>query len=172
METGRLVRSFDNGAVCQRFAERQVTLGSRGMLRLEYAWGFSWRGLIVFLLVMLPNVLYFWLPAPEMKGKSRGPKVLTYLEHGSQAVFLLFLILLTTPEESPIQSPYVVWMGVLLAMYYLLWGFFFAKRMSLPVWLGLAVFPVAYFMLAELWLHIHIALIPTAIFGIAHLILS
>ncbi|OBR62188.1 hypothetical protein A7K91_00725 [Paenibacillus oryzae] len=136
---------------------------------LHYAWGFSWKGLLLFMLVMLPNLLYIWIPAPVAK-KIEGPGflALTIVEHGSQALFVVLLLFLTSTKVSPLQSPYLYGMGLLLLAYYVLWGLFFAGMAGKMAWMALAILPVIYFMLAALWLHNFPALLPTVIFGAAH----
>ncbi|MHA7965348.1 hypothetical protein ACX93W_14475 [Paenibacillus sp. CAU 1782] len=136
---------------------------------LHYAWGFSWKGLILFLLVMLPNLLYIWIPAPVAK-KIEGPGflALSILEHGSQALFVVLLLFLTSTKISSMQSPYIYGMGGLLLGYYALWVLFFAGMADKTAWMALAVIPVLYFVLAELWLHNIPAILPTLLFGAAH----
>jgi len=140
---------------------------------VNYFWEFSWKGLIVIALVMLPNIFYFMLPKPSaMGGSGRKYLILTIIEHGSQAVFMLLLLFLVSDQLSVIRSPYLIGMATSLFFYYVLWVFYFTGKHNLPLLLGMAIFPVVFFIAAELWLHLTPAIIPTAIFGIAHTVVT
>ncbi|WP_058301097.1 hypothetical protein [Gorillibacterium timonense] len=140
--------------------------------RLDVHWGFSWEGLVVFLLVMVPNLFYFWLPQADadlVKAEHNGSyRLWTLIEHASQAVMVALLVFLTSRSSSSFLSPYTLGMAVFLLSYYGMWGFYFRGRRNRLLLLGMAVFPVVYFVLAQLWLHNVPALVPTGIFGIAH----
>jgi hypothetical protein len=141
---------------------------------LNYAFGFSAKGLIIFLLPMIPNLLYFLLPKKSNAFGNGYNKhiVLDIIEHGSQAVFVLMLVFLLNRQSSPVFSPYTLSFGIALIIYYILWGIYFSGNNKLFVLLGLAVIPVVYFILAEVWLHNLPAVIPTVIFGMVHSIIT
>ncbi len=139
---------------------------------MDYVLGFSWKGLVVFLLAMLPNVLYFLQPPSSGQGSKKKHLVLDIVEHGSQALFILLLVFLVSGRNAPVLSPHTIGMAILLLLYYALWIFYFAGRKSLIALYGMAVIPVAYFILAEFWLHISVAAIPTVIFGFVHIMIT
>lgn len=140
---------------------------------MNHYFGFSWSGLIVFLLPMIPNVFYFLIPVTEAsKSKVKGHLLLDILEHGSQAVFIFLLVFVISKETSRIFSPYTIGMAIMLIFYYILWIIYFKGKANLVILLGMAVLPVVYFILAELWLHNYLAIIPTAVFGIVHVIIT
>lgn len=137
------------------------------------SFGFSWKGLLTFLLMMIPNLVYFLLPNPNVPGTGMSNHlILDILEHASQAIFLCLLLFLVSKQSSPLVSPYTVCIAILLLAYYALWIFYFAGGNSLPPLLGMAVLPVAYFILAEIWLHNLPALVPTAVFGAVHILIT
>jgi len=140
---------------------------------IHYSLGFSWKGFLIVLLPMLPNVFYFLFPNVISSGNA-VPKhlVLDIIEHGSQAIYIALLIFLTTNKNSPIQSGYVIGMIIFLLSYYVLWILLFTGHKDLFVLICMAVFPVVYFILAEIWLHNFTAIIPTVVFGIAHVIIT
>lgn len=140
---------------------------------MDYAFGFSVKGLIVFLLPMVPNLLYFLFPKNKSLGNvSEKHLVLDIIEHGSQAVFILLLVFLPNRQDSPVLSPYTLCFGSVLFLYFVLWIFYFSGSKMLLILFGLAILPVIYFILAEIWLHNYPAVIPTAVFGIAHTIIT
>ena len=135
--------------------------------------GFSWKGLIVFLLPMIPNIFYFLYPAPDGTGYiANNHIVLDILEHGSQAIFILMLIFVMSKQTSKIQSPYVIGMAISLIFYFVLWILYFTGKANLIILLGMAILPVVYFILAEIWLNNYLAIIPTVLFGVVHIIIT
>ena len=141
--------------------------------KLQYHFGFSLKGLIIFLLPMIPNLFFFLLPAPAGTASSvSSTKTLDFLEHGSQGIFIFLLIFFVSNKASQLNSPYTIAMGIMLALYYLLWIVYFTGHVTLLIQLGLAVLPVFYFIFGELWLHNPLAIIPTIIFGIFHVIIT
>ena len=139
----------------------------------NYYFGFSLKGLIIFLLPMIPNIFYFLNPAMAASlNNVNGHLILDVLEHGNQAIFIILLIFLIRKQESFTLYPYVIGIAALLILYYILWIFCFTGKSNLFILLGMAVIPVAYFVLAEFWLNNYLAIIPTAIFGIVHVIIT
>lgn len=140
---------------------------------MSYHFGFSWKGLIVFLLPMIPNMFYLLIPQVDRLGNQENSHLLLdILEHGSQAIFIFLLIFFVNKQRSEMIGPYTIGMAVMLIFYLILWIFYFMGNVNLIFLLGMAVFPVVYFILAEIWLHNYIAIIPTVIFGIVHVIIT
>lgn len=140
---------------------------------MKHYFGFSWKGFIVFLLPMVPNIFYFLIPASDVSAnKINTHLILDILEHGSQAIFIFMLIFVISKQTSKILCPYTISMAIILIFYYVLWIFCFTGKANLVILLGMAVLPVVYFILAEMWLHNYLAIIPTALFGILHVIIT
>lgn len=140
---------------------------------MQNHFAFSMKGLIIFLLPMIPNLFFFLLPASAGAASSvSSTKILDFLEHGSQGIFIFLLIFFVSNKASELNSPYTIAMGIMLGLYYLLWVLYFTNHVTLLIQLGLAVLPVIYFILGELWLHNAIAIIPTLLFGIFHFIIT
>lgn len=140
---------------------------------MGYSFGFSWKGLLAFLLIMIPNMFYFFVPNLAASGRATSNHLIwDIIEHVSQAIFIILLMFLVNKQDSPMVSPYTVCMAILLLSYYVLWTFYFTGNKNLVILLGMATLPVAYFALAEIWLHILPAIIPTAIFGFVHIVIT
>ncbi|WFR55140.1 hypothetical protein QA584_16160 [Anaerocolumna sp. AGMB13025] len=141
---------------------------------MDYTFGFSIKGLIIFLLPMIPNLFFFLFPKNGNAFGNADNKhvILDILEHGSQAVFVFLLIFLINRQTSLVLGPYTFSFGIALIMYFILWGFYFSGNNTLFILLGLAIIPVVYFILSEIWLHNLPAIIPTMIFGIVHTIIT
>lgn len=135
--------------------------------------GFSWKGLVVFLLPMLPNILFFILKNPNGSAAvTNNHIVLNMIEHGSQAIFGALLIFMVSKKASPVICGYTILIAILLLSYYGFWIVYFTKGTNFILLMAMAIFPVIYFILAEIWLHNLIAIVPTMIFGIAHITIT
>lgn len=134
---------------------------------------FSWKGFVVFLLPMLPNILFFILPSSSKSAAVANKHfVLDIIEHGSQAVFFALLIFMVSKKESPMLSVYTILMVILLLSYYGFWIMYFTIGPKFVILILMAVFPVIYFFLAEIWLYNLPAMIPLTIFGVVHIIIT
>lgn len=131
---------------------------------------FSWKGLVVFLLPMLPNLLFFIKKSPITNDPvSTNYPWLEAVEHGSQIIFIVCLIMLVSKKKSLILTIYPAVMGILLFIYYGLWiGYFFIGA-DFTMLLFMAIIPVLYFIVGALWLHNLPAFIFSSLFGIAHI---
>ncbi len=140
---------------------------------MNYSFGFSWRGFLIVLLPMIPNIFYFLFPNAISSGKLENSHlILNIIEHGSQLIYIALLIFMITNKYTSIQSVYVIGMAIFLLSYYALWILLFAGNKNLIILICMAIFPVVYFILAEIWLHNFPAIIPTTIFGIVHVIIT
>lgn len=135
--------------------------------------GFSWKGFLVFLLPMIPNVLFFILPNPNGSSTPVNKHILLdIIEHVSQAVFFMLLMFVISKKQSPMLCGYTIFMAILLLSYYGFWIAYFKSGANFILLMLMAIFPVTYFILAELWLHNFIAMIPLIIFGITHILIT
>jgi hypothetical protein len=142
-------------------------------INMDFSLGFSWKGFLIVLLPMIPNVFYFIFPNAIPSGTIENKHLtLDFIEHGSQFIYIGLLIFMATNKEVSLQSKYLVGMIILLLSYYILWILLFAGNKNLVILICMAVFPVVYFILAEIWIHNYFAIIPTTVFGIVHLIIT
>ena len=140
---------------------------------MNYSFGFSWRGFLIVLLPMIPNIFYFLFPDAISSGKIENSHlILNIIEHGSQLIYIALLIFMITNKYVSIQSVYVIGIAIFLLSYYALWILLFAGNKNLIILICMAIFPVVYFILAEIWLHNFLAIIPTVIFGIVHVVIT
>lgn len=140
---------------------------------LQNNMGFSLKGLIVFLLPMLPNIFFFILPKRnDSVAVANNHLLLDIIEHGSQAIFFALLIFCVSTKESPILCGYTIFMTIFLLSYYGFWLGYFTKGANFIMLMSMAVFPVIYFILSEIWLHNLLAIVPLTIFGIVHIIIT
>ncbi len=148
---------------------------------MQFSLGFSWIGLVIFALPMVPNLLFFLLPPKgEQEQAKEGGKLIGMLENVGRIAYLLLIIFVLSGKEITLLSPVTIAMLIFLFLYYMLWlRYFLANRetsllgksfLKIPV--PMAVFPVSYFVLAAFWLGNLPALAAALLFGIAHLVNS
>ena len=116
--------------------------------------GFSWIGLIVFLLPMLINIVYVILPpknAPATQQETN--KIIEIIEQSTRMLYMLAIVFLVSKEKVDFTS---IWMFVgliFLTLYYIVWFRYFLGGRDIEllgkpflfVPMPLAVFPVIYF---------------------------
>ncbi|GAA0388993.1 hypothetical protein [Paenibacillus motobuensis] len=140
--------------------------------------GFSFRGLVILLLVLLPNVLFYLYVSKDLSRSGqmmdRYP-VISAIERGSQLLLMLALVFRVHAGEPSLKSKYVLGMGVFLLLYYALWTRYFAGggdygliSGSFPVYMGMAVFPSTYFALAGKWRKDRLGFALAILFGLSH----
>ena len=135
--------------------------------------GFSWKGLVVFLLPLLPNALFFILKDPNGRAAiTNNHLLLDIIEHGSQGIFAALLVFLVSRKEIPLLSGYMVFISLFLLTYFGLWIAYFTIGANFTILMLMAVIPVIYFILSEIWLHNLPAVVFTAIFGITHVLIT
>ncbi|MFF2482425.1 hypothetical protein [Paenibacillus sp. NPDC058071] len=140
---------------------------------MDYDWGFSWKGFLVVVLPMIPNLLYFANPKLiPTRGSGKSHKALDLIEHGSQFVYIALLVIVLSKQTISFKSNYIIGMAIFLIAYYVLWILLFAGHTNRLVHFCLAIFPVIYFILAEMWLYNYFAIVPTIIFGVAHTVIT
>lgn len=135
--------------------------------------GFSWKGLAIFLLPMLPNVLFLVLKNPNGRiDIVNNHLLLDIIEHGSQGIYAALLVFLVSKKESPILSGYMIFIVLFLLAYFGLWVAYFTIGANFTTLMLMAIIPVIYFIIAEIWLFNLPAVVFTAIFGIAHIMIT
>ncbi|MGG7177516.1 hypothetical protein ACQPU1_07995 [Clostridium paraputrificum] len=140
---------------------------------MNYSFSFSLTGFLIVLLPMIPNFFYFLLPNAFSTEKIENKHlILDIIEHGSQFFYIALLIFITTNKNLSMQSLYFVGMVVSLVFYYILWILLFSGHKNLIILISMAIFPVIYFILSEIWINNLLSTIPTVIFGVVHVIIT
>ena len=140
------------------------------MLR-KYRLGFEWRGLVLFLAIMVPNLLWFAVPAPNdiLRADSRTP-VIDAVASVCQVVFVICLCLLIRTDRKLFRMSKMI-LGVLAStlLYYVCWILYYQGITGVVVILGLTVFPCVAFLLFAIDRRNVLAVIPIALFTACHL---
>lgn len=143
--------------------------------------GFSIKGLIVFILPMIINIIYVIFPPSDNKEeKVVKHKFAEMLESATRMLYMVIICFITNDYKSSFSNIMLYLAIIFLVLYYIVWIRYFIKgrkveyliKSFLFVPIPLAIFPVLYFLLAALWLNNYIAAIVMIVFGISHFIVS
>ena len=143
------------------------------VLLKKYRWGLDFWGLILFAIIMLPNILYFILVAcgvtPELK---TGGGVIDIAATVFQVLGVAALIFVVEKKRKifTFDCPLFALAGLFLIPYYISWGFYFLNHLNSGVILFLAVCPCVSLILYEIERKNWFALLPTSIFAALHIV--
>lgn len=135
--------------------------------------GFSWIGLLITGVILLPNLLMIALPPKNTSEQVKSAGALfTTIERVGQAVCFLLPVFSRGAIEAAGLSMWLILAAVCIAVYYGLWIRYAVKRefrlLFVPLWwipIPMAVFPVLAFAFIALW-------IQSVWLGIAAIILA
>jgi len=140
----------------------------------KYRMGFDLWALILFAAIMLPNIIWAALPAPN--DILRTPSVTPVIDAAGSACQVLMIAALCMlrrsdcPPEHPPVLPIAV--GLCTALYYLSWVLYYCGITGAAVVLGLTVPPCLAFILFALYRKNFIAAAFAAGFTVCHLIFA
>lgn len=140
----------------------------------EYRFGFDAWGLLLFAFVMLPNILWFCIPAPNdvLRGES-GTDALDTAATVFQAVAVALLVFAVRGGGKPrFVSPFTAGTFAFLSCYYAVWTAYYCGAGNTAVLLILAAAPCLSLMSFELERKNLPALFPTTVFAVLHLVSS
>jgi len=115
----------------------------------QYHFSFDLWGLLLFLLVMLPNFIWFAVPAPNdiLRAESVTP-VVDVIASICQVLTVACLCFLINEERSKLRfSPLVIAAVICVAVYYLGWALYYSDIANLWVILLLTLPPCLSFIL-------------------------
>ena len=138
----------------------------------KYKFGFDFSGLVLFLIVMIPNFIWFAVPAPNdiLRVKSVTP-VIDIIGSICQVLFVAALCVIINKERKKLRlSPLIVSSIIFLSLYFLGWLLYSIGISSSVVIILLTVPPCLVFILFALDRKNIIAVIPAVCFMICHLI--
>ena len=138
---------------------------------------FSYRAVAVFILLMLPNIVYFISPPtdiPDTLGSSM--KIIGAIENAFRMLSFLLLFFVSQKPDASLKSPWVIGIFIFMALYFVLWGRYFFQGSTYAIlgkdfWgipMPMVIFPVCCLICTAFWLDCIPAVIATIIFGILH----
>lgn len=137
-----------------------------------YKFAFDPWGLLVFLLIMLPNFFWFAVPAPnDVLRQGSVTPVLDGIASVCQVLLVAALCGIVNREREKLRLSPPVWGCIACGLlYYLGWGLYYLGIVHPAVILLLTVPPCLCFLFYALDRKNYIAAIPIAIFTACHLI--
>ena len=115
----------------------------------KYRFGFDVWGLILFLLVMAPNFIWFAVPAPNdvLRTESITPLV-DMIASVCQILTVAWLCFVINQERSKLRfSPLVIAAAVCIMIYYIGWALYYSRTVSVLIILMLTIPPCLAFIL-------------------------
>lgn len=138
----------------------------------KYKFGFDLWGLLLFLVIMIPNFIWFGVPAPNdvLRSDSVTP-VVDSIGSVCQVAFVAAICILKRKDVEKVRfSKLTVSALVMIAAYYIGWIQYYCGQTDPVVIVLLTIPPCLSFVLYELDRKNRIALIPTVVFTICHII--
>ncbi len=148
-----------------------LTSSPLGMFK-KYKLGFDIWGALLFLIIMIPNFIWFAVPAPNdiLRGDSIT-KGLDMVASICQVLMVILLCILINKERKKRNhSPLIIPVIISCVLYFASWVFYYGGITNMLVILGLAVTPCFAFFFFALDRKNWIAIIPISVFSICHLI--
>ena len=142
------------------------------MIRENYKFGFDSWGLILFLVIMLPNFIWFAVPAPnDILRAESVTKVVDVIGSVCQVVMVAVLCAIVHKERKKLSiTPLIPAVIGCCLVYYLCWILYYTGVTNVVVILGMTVAPCFAFFFFALDRKNGIALIPISGFTVCHVI--
>lgn len=138
----------------------------------KYRFGFDILGLILFLIIMIPNFIWFAVPAPN--DILRNPSITETIDAVAsvfQVIMIICLCILKNRNQSRIHiTPLIIITLSSCILYFISWMFYYGGITNAFVILGLTIPPCMAFLFYSLDRKNVIAVVPTIVFTICHLI--
>lgn len=137
----------------------------------NYKIGFGVWGVLLFLVIMLPNLVWFAVPAPhDILRAGSQTELIDTIALVCQILFVAALCVVVNQSVGPLRvTSFLVGVIGCIAFYYLGWMLYYFGITNPFVILLLTVPPCGAFLLFALDRKNYIALIPAAIFSVCHL---
>ena len=138
----------------------------------KYRFGFDIGGLLLFLIIMIPNFIWFAVPAPN--DILRNPSTTENIDAVAsvfQVIMIICLCILKNRNQSRIHiTPLIIITIISVAVYFISWVFYYVGITKAFVILGLTIPPCMAFLFYSIDRKNVVAVVPTIIFTICHLI--
>lgn len=135
------------------------------------SFGFDLWGLLLFAAIMIPNFIWFLVPAPNdiLREDSLTPALdiaATVFQVISVCVLVLFV---QKGRKIKWDSPFTVTAGLFLLCYIIAWVFYYLSFVNIAVILSLALLPCMSLLAYEAERRNYFAILPTFLFAVLHL---
>ena len=138
----------------------------------KYRFGFDIGGLLLFLIIMIPNFIWFAVPAPNDILRNHSiTETIDAVASVFQVIMIICLCILKNRNQSQIHiTPLIIITIISVAVYFISWVFYYGGITNAFVILGLTIPPCMAFLFYSIDRKNVVAVVPTIIFTICHLI--
>ena len=138
----------------------------------KYKFGFDIWGLILFFIVMIPNFIWFAVPAPnDVLRAESTTQTIDMIASICQVILVAALCLIISKEHRKIKlSPTIKVVIICVLIYFAGWILYYCGNVSAPVILLLTIPPCLSFVFYAVDRKNTIALVPAIVFSCCHLI--
>lgn len=140
----------------------------------NYRMGFDPWGLALFLVIMLPNFVWFAAPAPNdvLRSESVTPLVDSIAQVFQIIIAAALCAVVNRLRERPIKRKYRAGTAVCAVLYFAGWAAYYAGTANAAVILDLCLAPCGAFLLFALGRKNGIALVSAGAFTVCHLVFA
>lgn len=138
----------------------------------KYKLSFDVWGLLIFLVVMIPNFIWFVIPAPnDILRENSITETIDTIASVCQILMIAALCFFRNNESKKICiTPFIIIASGCCFLYFVSWIVYYAGIVNAAVILGLTVPPCLVFLFFAIDRKNGIAIIPTLVFTVCHLI--
>ena len=138
----------------------------------KYKMGFDIWGLVVFLIIMIPNFIWFAVPAPnDILRTESTTKVIDAIGSVAQLVMIFVLCAFINTKRNKLGfTKTIITMICCIVIYYCSWVFYYLGVTNGLVILGLTIPPCLAFLFFAIDRKNYISIVPIAIFTVCHVI--
>lgn len=138
----------------------------------KYKLSFDVWGLLLFLIVMIPNFIWFAVPAPNdiLRGSSITGTIDTVASICQVLMIAALCILKNKDSKKLCTTLFIVAVASCCLLYFISWTAYYAGVVNVIVILGLIIPPCLAFLIFAIDRKNGIAIIPISVFTICHLL--
>jgi len=138
----------------------------------KYNLGFEIWGLMLFLIIMVPNFIWFAVPAPnDILRTNSITEMIDYVASACQVLMIAALCIFRNRESKKLcVTPFIIAVAGFSLLYFASWLVYYAGIVNTVVILGLTIPPCLAFLFFAIDRKNGIAIIPITVFTICHLI--
>ncbi len=138
----------------------------------KYRFGFDIWGLLLFMAIMIPNFIWFGIPAPnDVLRADSVTEIFDTAASVCQVLMVMILCALINREREKISmTPLIIAVFICCILYYTSWVMYYFGLTNAAVILGLTIPPCLAFLLFAVDRKNRIAVIPITVFTICHLV--
>ncbi len=138
----------------------------------KYKLSFDIWGLLLFLIIMIPNFIWFAVPAPnDVLRADSVTGAIDVIASVCQVLMVIALCIFVNRKSCKFRvTPLIIAVIICCLLYFASWISYYTGMVNTVIILGLTVFPCSAFMLFAIDRKNMIAVVPISVFTICHLI--